>query len=96
MQKRSERHLISRPDISDVFKYRKHVDRCIKENISLIVSNLEALKRLKIGINHEEQHIELLITDLKYNFYKTPLQPAFVSGSKVIRPRRQDRLVGIE
>ena len=70
------------PDIGDVFKYRKHVDRCIKENISLIVSNPEALKRLKIGINHEEQHIELLITDLKYNFYKTPLQPALYPDRK--------------
>ena len=75
MQKRSERHLISRPSVNEVFDYRKHIDHHIRTNIDLIRTNNEIFKRFEIGLNHEEQHIELLLTDLKFNFYKNPIQP---------------------
>tara|TARA_R110000868_G_scaffold99106_13_gene272944 strand:- start:174 stop:1343 length:1170 start_codon:yes stop_codon:yes gene_type:complete len=76
---RIERHhrgLITRPSIQKIYKYRKYVDEHI---LSLLETNAsEHLKNLiDLGINHEQQHQELLITDLKYTFSCNPLYPKF-------------------
>ncbi|HKJ97115.1 MAG TPA: ergothioneine biosynthesis protein EgtB [Thermoplasmataceae archaeon] len=71
------RGTLSRPTVDEVFSYRKFVD----ENVISIADqeNLpdEITQRLIIGINHEQQHEELMLMDLKYNFYRNPLKPEY-------------------
>tara|TARA_R110002049_G_scaffold24588_17_gene87034 strand:- start:2503 stop:3651 length:1149 start_codon:yes stop_codon:yes gene_type:complete len=74
--KRHERGLITRPSIEEVFEYRKYVDKFM---LALLEENKEdSVKDLTIlGLNHEQQHQELLITDLKYTFSKNPINPIY-------------------
>lgn len=73
---RNARGLITRPPVSEVLKYRKYVD----EQLTLFIhhkSDTAILTLLELGINHEEQHQELLLTDLKYTFSLNPLSPVY-------------------
>ncbi|MCB1191158.1 MAG: ergothioneine biosynthesis protein EgtB [Leptospiraceae bacterium] len=75
---RSQRGLLSRPTVKEVYKYRVYVD----ENILHLLQNYnkdqeEITRRILIGLNHEEQHQELLLTDLKYNLGFNPLLPSY-------------------
>jgi ergothioneine biosynthesis protein EgtB len=76
---RPERGLLSRPTVAEVYDYRHHVDeamaRLIAECGSADWPTLEL--RLRIGLHHEQQHQELLITDIKRNFAHNPLRPAY-------------------
>lgn len=81
---RPKRGLLSRPSRSEVMRYREYVDRAIiqlfkEEDPSL--GSLRASQILEIGIHHEQQHQELLLTDIKYNFFSQALQPAYTEGS---------------
>lgn len=76
---RPARGLISRPTVSEVFEYRRHVDAGM---IALLEqAELRQLEQLapvvSLGINHEQQHQELMVTDLKYNLSINPLKPAY-------------------
>ncbi len=78
---RARRGLISRPDAHGVGTYRKHVDQAM---VKLIASckrqDLCSLSSLIVlGLNHEQQHQELLITDLKHAFSFNPAHPAWAS-----------------
>ncbi len=76
---RPKRGLLSRPTVEQVFAYRKHVD----QKMLTFIERLEGdrLARwapvLEIGLNHEQQHQELMLTDLKHNFGINPLLPAY-------------------
>ncbi|WP_299669090.1 ergothioneine biosynthesis protein EgtB [uncultured Polaribacter sp.] len=75
--KRNERGLITRPSIEEVFKYRSYVDNAMF--ILLNKNESQEIQELTIlGVNHEQQHQELLITDLKYTFSKNPIHPIYV------------------
>src|ERR1700678_400466 len=67
----------SRPGLAEVWKFREHVDDAIDR---LLEGNApeEALRRIELGLNHEEQHQELLLTDIKHALYTNPLQPAYL------------------
>lgn len=73
---RSNRGAITRPTVNDIYKYRSYVD---KHMINLIKLNLsKELKNLiNLGLNHEQQHQELLITDLKLAFSFNPTFPVY-------------------
>ncbi len=73
---RPQRGLLSRPVVSDIYAYRKHVDDAL-EHLMQTEVNAECLKRIELGIHHEQQHQELLITDLKCNFGRNPLRPTY-------------------
>lgn len=76
---RSCRGLISRPTVREVFEFREYIDKEIlnfleqadKEQIA------EWGPVIEIGIHHEQQHQELILTDLKYLFYQNPLKPTY-------------------
>jgi len=73
---RNQRGIITRPSVEDVYKYRNYVDDYITKLLSSIYSD-EVKKLLILGINHEQQHQELLLTDLKYNLALNPIFPVY-------------------
>lgn len=74
---RAERGLISRPDLARVLEYRRHVTARIIDTLPRLLSNADATALMWLGCNHEEQHQELILTDLKYLLAKNPLKPAY-------------------
>lgn len=71
------RSSFSRPGLDDVWRYREHVDRGIERLLEQIAEP-EALGRIELGVNHEEQHQELLLTDILHAFFTNPLRPAYL------------------
>ena len=86
---RAQRHTLSRPTVADVYAYRAHVDRHMAELIDGAATSQEGIlsARLELGLHHEQQHQELLLMDIKRNFFANPLYPAY-SGE---RPPSRDR-----
>jgi ergothioneine biosynthesis protein EgtB len=66
----------SRPGLEEVLGYRGHVDAAM-ERLLEGDAPAEALTRIELGVNHEEQHQELLLTDLHHAFYTNPLRPVY-------------------
>jgi ergothioneine biosynthesis protein EgtB len=78
---RPRRGLLTRPSCEDVTAYRRHVDRAVEQ---LLGGADEAqltgvLRVLEIGLNHEQQHQELLLTDILHGFWLNPLTPAYAA-----------------
>jgi len=71
------RSSFSRPPLNEILQYRKHVDDAID---TLLGRNpeAEALTRIELGLNHEEQHQELMLTDILNAFFTNPLRPAYL------------------
>jgi ergothioneine biosynthesis protein EgtB len=57
-------------------RYREHVDAAMEQLLKLN-PDAEALRRIELGVNHEEQHQELLLTDILHAFFSNPLRPAY-------------------
>ncbi len=73
---RPRRGHLSRPTVAEVMAYREHVDQHMQELLdSADAEDVQA--RTVLGLHHEQQHQELLLTDLKYNFGNNPLYPAY-------------------
>lgn len=62
---RDQRGTMTRPNLEKVYQYRNHVDKQITEFITTEAKG-EALETLELGLNHEQQHQELLLTDFKF------------------------------
>lgn len=77
---RAQRGLISRPSLADVQQYRAHVDRQMKELLAGGRLPEAALALIELGINHEQQHQELILTDIKHLLSLNPLAPAYHDG----------------
>lgn len=73
---RAERGAITRPDVSEVYAYRKYVDEHMAKLLEGPISK-ELEQLIILGINHEQQHQELLITDLKHTFSLNPIHPVY-------------------
>lgn len=76
---RDKRGNLSRPTVKKVFEYRKYVDQNMHEFIDgLSEQDLdEWLPVIEVGLHHEQQHQELMLTDLKYMFGQNPLYPIY-------------------
>ena len=70
---RHARGLLTRPSAEDVMGYRRAVDARLAD----LVPTAEAATALELGRNHEEQHQELMVTDIKHLFGANPLLPAY-------------------
>jgi ergothioneine biosynthesis protein EgtB len=83
MHRRDLRGLISRPTVSEAQRYRASIDSHIDDLLSnadeQLLNDVEPL--LVLGGHHEQQHQELLITDIKHVFAQNPLYPVFRVGS---------------
>ena len=75
---RPKRGFLSRPTVEEVYQYRGYVDRHVQE---LLIEpeehDPETYRRIVIGINHEQQHQELILTDIKHVLSENPLHPAY-------------------
>ena len=78
---RADRGNLSRPSVSQVYAYREHVTLAIQELLAS-VGNKELDAVLEIGIHHEKQHQELLLTDIKYILGNNPLLPTYSDSFK--------------
>jgi len=67
----------SRPSLDEIRNYRSHVDRNVTQLLQTQVVSYDALRRIVLGIQHEQQHLELLLTDIKHAFYTNPLHPVY-------------------
>ncbi len=80
---RADRGNITRPDVSEVYAYRAYVDRqmakLLKEELTTTVESL-----IVLGINHEQQHQELLLTDLKHTLANNPTFPMYQQGANLV------------
>jgi ergothioneine biosynthesis protein EgtB len=78
---RTDRGNLSRPSVQEIYKYRKHVDESMQK---FLTHNLidELRNLIVLGLNHEEQHQELLATDIKYILGNNPLFPALYHEEK--------------
>ena len=76
---RPQRGLVSRPTVAEVYAYRAHVDHAMKEIVlSADEGDWERIAPLlELGLHHEEQHQELLLTDLKHILATNPLRPVY-------------------
>jgi len=79
---RPKRGLITRPSVAEVTAYRAHVDAAVESLIVNVASDRlrHVLKVLEIGLNHEQQHQELMLTDILHAFSENPNSPAYDPG----------------
>jgi ergothioneine biosynthesis protein EgtB len=79
MHRRDLRGLISRPTVAESFRYRQSIDRHIDDLVSSadeeLLDEIEPL--MILGLHHEQQHQELLLTDIKHVLAQNPLHPVF-------------------
>jgi len=83
---RNQRGFISRPTCDEVAEYRAAVDRALDELIDTADADLLATVAplLELGTNHEQQHQELLLMDIKHVFSVNPLRPVYRFGTAAL------------
>jgi len=76
---RPHRGLLSRPSLDEVVAYRRHVDACMQDLLAMskVAERGELLGVVELGLQHEQQHQELILTDLKHLFFQNPLRPSY-------------------
>ena len=79
MHRRDLRGLISRPTVAETYRFRESIDQCVGELLAgaddALLDEIEPI--LILGLNHEQQHQELLLTDIKHVLAQNPLYPVF-------------------
>jgi ergothioneine biosynthesis protein EgtB len=77
---RQNRGQLSRPTVAEVYDYRRYVDQQMERFfLDSAESKLrELLAVIELGLNHEQQHQELMLTDIKHVFWVNPLRPAYL------------------
>jgi ergothioneine biosynthesis protein EgtB len=89
-QPRAQRGLLTRPTTAEVMAYRKHVDARLAELASADAA------AIMLGIQHEQQHQELLLTDVKHLLGESPLWPAYRQTPHETRPAPELAFVPFE
>ena len=89
MHPRAQRGLLSRPPLQQVYRYRQYIDEHMAQLIETVADDRwrEASFRVILGLHHEQQHQELLLTDIKHIFASQPLRPVYIaSGHEASSP----------
>ncbi|MEP6810322.1 MAG: ergothioneine biosynthesis protein EgtB, partial [Chthoniobacterales bacterium] len=83
MHRRDLRGLISRPTVQETLRYRASIDECVTKLLEdadeVLLAEMEPV--VILGIHHEQQHQELLVTDIKHVFAQNPLHPVFEAST---------------
>ena len=74
--RRDNRGDLSRPTVAEVYEYRKHVDRAMNGLLAQALTG-EIKDLIVLGLNHEQQHQELFLTDFKFILSRNPLYPVY-------------------
>ena len=89
MHRRDLRGLISRPTVAEAKRYRAQIDECVTQLLGTAdegqLAELETL--ITLGCHHEQQHQELLLTDIKHVFAQNPLYPVYQPALESITVR---------
>jgi len=87
---RPRRGLLTRPSLKEVHAYRAHVDAAMAQ----ICTDESLHDAITLGLNHEQQHQELILTDIKHALFQNPLLPAY--AAEPIAPRAPQELEWLE
>jgi len=76
---RAQRGLVTRPTVEEVYAYRAHVDDAMQELLARVAGDKDhpAAPIIELGLHHEQQHQELMLTDIKHVFWTNPMRPAY-------------------
>ncbi|SDF68167.1 ergothioneine biosynthesis protein EgtB [Pedobacter terrae] len=80
---RTDRGNLSRPSVNEIYQYRAYVDEAMVSFLSTTLND-EVKELLILGFNHEQQHQELLLTDIKYILGNNPLFPVYAKDKKEV------------
>jgi ergothioneine biosynthesis protein EgtB len=75
---------MSRPSTTKIYEYRTYVDNKMLDFLNVEV-DIAILELITLGLNHEHQHQELLITDVKYMFGHNPIFPEFNTAYNLVK-----------
>jgi ergothioneine biosynthesis protein EgtB len=90
---RPARGHLSRPTVDEVYAYRAHVDKAMLALLEGDQQRADGVAAIvELGLHHEQQHQELLVTDLKYNLSVNPLRPAYDPSATANVPARAPEL----
>ena len=78
---RTDRGNLSRPSVNEIYQYRAYVDEAMVKFLATTPTD-EVKELLILGFNHEQQHQELLLTDIKYILGNNPLFPTYSKNKK--------------
>ncbi len=79
MPEKKLRSSFSRPPLDAILAYRNHVDAAMIARMQHPLED-EAARRIVLGLEHEQQHQELIATDIKHALFTNPLHPAYVEA----------------
>ncbi|WP_266170091.1 ergothioneine biosynthesis protein EgtB [Dyella subtropica] len=85
MHARPQRGLLSRPSLEEVLGYRQHVEAAVQERLTDDIEPALA-GIVELGLQHEQQHQELLLTDIKHALSLSPLRPAYDASMVAAEP----------
>ncbi len=74
---RHQRGMLSRPTVAEVYSYRAHVDRAMTRLFTTITEHPDLVSLITLGLHHEQQHQELLLTDIKHILALNPLRSIY-------------------
>ncbi|MCK8516694.1 ergothioneine biosynthesis protein EgtB [Methylonatrum kenyense] len=80
MHARPQRGLLSRPALTAVHRYREHVDAAMEQLFEVSSDDPAATALILLGTHHEQQHQELILTDIKHALACNPLLPVYTEG----------------
>jgi ergothioneine biosynthesis protein EgtB len=85
MHPRAQRGLLSRPPLEEVYRYRRYID----ERMTMLIKSAsdehweDIAFRVTLGLHHEQQHQELLLTDIKHIYAAQPLRPVYREAARI-------------
>lgn len=77
MHARPRRGMLTRPTLGEVLSYRRYVDAAVENLVENGAAGPAIAERIELGLQHEQQHQELLLTDIKHVLSQSPLEPAY-------------------
>jgi ergothioneine biosynthesis protein EgtB len=82
-QARQERGVLSRPSYAEVMRYREETDHAMTMLLSRAMLADDMAELIELGLHHEQQHQELILTDLKHHFWRNPLHPVYRPSASI-------------
>ena len=87
MHPRAARGLITRPDLEEVLAYREAIDRAVTRALHAGALDETLRAVVELGLHHEQQHQELILTDVKHALFQNPQRPAYTEPRRAAHGR---------